>query len=209
MEQHLIKSLAVTFEMICGREIAKPVAALMIEVLDNYDPHHVDRALRRCLTECKGSLALADIVSRIPTARPSANEAWAMLPRSEADTVVWTDEMREAYGTALPIMDDRIAARMAFMEAYNRAMLSAPNPMVPPAWSVSFGSDVAQRAQKITEAVAMGRLPMTSQFLAMVEAPKKEKAKLLPARKPTDDEAVEIQSIVSDLLKSLRNEVEA
>jgi hypothetical protein len=209
MQKCLISKIAVTFEMITGRGISEPVADMMIAILDNYDPSHVNRALDRCLTECKGALALADIVARIPTARPSANEAWAMLPRSEADTVVWTDEMREAYGLALPIMDDRIAARMAFMEAYNRAMLSVPNPMVPPSWSVSFGSDVAQRAQKITEAVAMGRLPMTSQFLAMVEAPKKEEAKLLPERKPTDDEAVEIQSIVSDLLKSLRDEVEA
>jgi hypothetical protein len=56
--------------------------------------------------------------------RPDENEAWAvaLTSQDEAETVVWTQEMAEAFNLARPLLTagDEIAARMAFKDAYKR-----------------------------------------------------------------------------------------
>lgn len=49
-----------------------------------------------------------------------------MLPRNEADTAVWTQEMADAWRVALPLIrsGEIVAARMAFKEAYWRECLA-------------------------------------------------------------------------------------
>jgi hypothetical protein len=95
-----------------------------------------------------------------PDGRLSADEAWAMIPRDEASSVVMTDEMAEAFGIAKPLLDarDQIAARMAFKSAYERIVEAHRVAGIAPKWFPSLGHDKAGRDMVISEAVRMGRL---------------------------------------------------
>lgn len=94
--------------------------------------------------------------------RPEPEEAWAMVARSindEGMTLVWTAEMSHAYGVARHLSNDRIAARMAFKEAYTNAVAEARRQGVAASWSVSLGHDIAGREGPLLDAVKRGRLP--------------------------------------------------
>jgi hypothetical protein len=100
---------------------------------------------------------IRDRVAPVTDSRPGAEEAWAMLPRSEDETAVWTIEMRDAYGVARGLMaDDHIAARMAFREAYDRLVRESRARGVAARWEVSQGIDPNQRVRAIQEAVRRG-----------------------------------------------------
>ena len=105
-------------------------------------------------------LSLADVISRLDDGRPGVDEAWAMMPRDESQSVVWTDEMAVAYGVARPLLDagEAIAARLAFRETYARVVTLARCERLPAQWRLSPGRDPASRAQAITDAVEKGRL---------------------------------------------------
>jgi len=85
------------------------------------------------------------------------------MPKSESETVVWTGEMGEAFGVAVPLMDrgDMVAARMAFKEKYLRLVSEARDSGKPVVWSATLGHDVTGRSGPITDAVEKGRLSLT------------------------------------------------
>ena len=95
--------------------------------------------------------------------RPGAEEAWAMCSNAddESETVVWSDEMSQAYSVAGPLMQagDHIGARMAFKEAYLRLVDGARRERKPIAWSVSLGHDVNKRHAALVTAETRGLLP--------------------------------------------------
>lgn len=110
----------------------------------------------------------ADVIAQIEGAaeqdgRPGAEEAWAMSlrARDEAETVVWTREMAEAWGVAKSVFDlgDEVGARMAFKDAYGRLVDVARRQRQPAAWLISEGHDAARRADAIATAVQARRLP--------------------------------------------------
>lgn len=91
---------------------------------------------------------------------PGPEEAWAMMPRDEAETVVWTAEMQEAFAIASPLLEagDRVAARMAFIESYRKAVEAATREGKRPRWSVSLGTNKSDHAAVLAEAIRKGRL---------------------------------------------------
>ncbi len=91
---------------------------------------------------------------------PGPEAAWAMMPKSEAETIVWTDEMREAFAAAAPLIEsgDQIAARMTFIETYRKSVNNMIVQKRSPRWSISIGTDPASRAQAIANAVEAGRI---------------------------------------------------
>ncbi len=102
-------------------------------------------------------------ICRVMDGRPSDEEAWAMsFPAcSEHETVVWTEEMREAFLKCKPILDicDNVGARMAFKALYNRLVEDARRDMRAPRWEISPGRDGQKRDLVIKRATDLGRLP--------------------------------------------------
>lgn len=135
--------------------------------LEAYPTPQVISSLRRCMRELKTFPALADIISRIDDTRPGAEEAWAMLPAGEENSVVWTEEMAQAHAIARPVMDDPIAARMAFREAYTRLVSEARSARRPARWNVSFGHDPSDRERAIRDAVSRRRLSVNEARAAL------------------------------------------
>lgn len=158
----LIQAIAVTAEL-CGRSFSPEAAAVFVADLDGYPEAQVAAALKRCRREVRGLLTLQDVVSRIDDGRPGPDEAWAMVPKDERGSVVWTDEMREAYRVASPLLaeGDAIAARMAFRETYGKLCTVARDRRLPPNWTPSLGHDVAGREIAVREAVEHGRIGFT------------------------------------------------
>lgn len=96
----------------------------------------------------------------ITTDIPGPDEAWAMVPKSEAETVVWTEEMREAYAMAAPLLEagDFVAARMAFIESYKRLIERLRASTSKPRWSISLGTDKAGRTAVLADSLVRGRI---------------------------------------------------
>lgn len=96
--------------------------------------------------------------------RPEANEAWAIAlrGRDERDTVVWTQEIAQAFGIAAPVLEkgDDTGARMAFKAAYERLVEKARADGRPVQWLASLGHDAAQREVVVADAVRIGRLQL-------------------------------------------------
>lgn len=107
----------------------------------------------------------ADIIAQIDgmvadDGRPGAEEAWSMASRAqdESETVVWTDEMAQAWQacSSVMFMGDEIGARMAFKEAYNRLVDAARAQRRPVNWSASLGHDSSKRHDALKVAESRG-----------------------------------------------------
>lgn len=155
----IIKALAVTARLM-GTALDEDAARIFAEDLSAYPAQQILGALKRCRREVKGRLTVADVVTRIDDGRPGAEEAWSMIPRDEYSSVVWTQEMSQAFGVAVKLLEsgDEVAARMAFKETYMKAVQRARDEAEPVKWSPSYGFDKGGRAGAIREAVERGRI---------------------------------------------------
>lgn len=156
----LIKAVAVTAEL-CGRTFSEAAAEVFVNDLAQYPEHQVIGALSRCRREVRGLLTVQDVVSRLEDGRPGADEAWAQMPFDEDATIVWTEEMCQAWGVAQPLLyaGDKVAARMAFKDAYAKLVSQAREQGRPPKWSASLGQDPRGRETALRDAEERGLLP--------------------------------------------------
>lgn len=155
----LLESLKATYSIL-GQDITDLGLELLAQDLDSYPVGQVQLALGRCRKELK-KITLSEIVSRLPGQHPGAEEAWAICGPSQCNesiTLVWTDEMRQAWGLAHALADDPVGARMAFKEHYHRLVGEANALGEKPKWSVSLGDDKAGREVAILEGVKQGKL---------------------------------------------------
>lgn len=110
----------------------------------------------------------ADVLAQIEgiakdDGRPGPEEAWAIASAAsnEAATVVWTQEIAQAWSVSRPVADagDDVGARMAFKEAYTRLVNHARDVRAPVTWQPSYGHDPELRAISVSRAITDGRLP--------------------------------------------------
>lgn len=159
----LLSAIQTTAEVI-GEPLSREALVMMVADLDDYDDHQVIAALRLVRRECRGRLTLADIIARIDDGRPGPEEAWSMVQVGEQDTLVWTDEVRTAYGAASPLLadGDAVAARMAFLEVYRREVRTARAESRPVRWTASLGHDAAGRERAVADGVERGLIEWES-----------------------------------------------
>lgn len=171
----LIQAIAATAEL-CGKVYTPAAAALLASDLDSFDERAVLSALTRCRKELDGKpFNVAAVIARIDDGRPGPQEAWAMMPVQESMSVVWTDEMRDAWAASMPLLDGRgnVAARMAFLEKYTSCITVARDQRLPPRWTPSLGLDPHGREQALRTAVEKRRLSVehARTLLPHLEAP--------------------------------------
>lgn len=148
-----------TYAMI-GQEISDLQLAMTVEKLSSYPEEAIRKALSRAQDECK-RITYTDILDRIPGGHPGPEEAWATIAKAmknETLSLIWTDEMREAYGVANGVSDDPVQARMAFKETYSKAVAEARATRKPLNWTLSKGTDKAMLELVLTEGVKAGKL---------------------------------------------------
>jgi hypothetical protein len=158
-DRALINAIVLTTE-VCGKALSPAAAEMLAADLSDFSETVILAALTRCRMELHGQLKVSDILARIDDGRPDADEAWAMMPKNELASVVWTDEMVQAWGIALPLLvsGDVASARKEFCAIYAKAVLEARIRREPAHWVPSLGSDVAGREGVLLEAVRKRRL---------------------------------------------------
>lgn len=157
----VIEAIAVTAEL-CGRTFSAAAASVFASDLDGFSEQSTLAALTRCRKEVRGLLTIQDVISRIDDGRPGIEQAWAMIPQDEAGSVVWSDEMAQAWGIIAPLLadGDRIGARMAFKEIYAKLVSAARDKRIAPKWVTSFGHDRLGRQSALIEAVKHNRMQL-------------------------------------------------
>lgn len=160
---NLAKAVAVTSEL-TGTNLSEVAIRVMLDDLSKFPEEQVLGALVRCRKELKGRLTIADIIMRLEDGRPGPEEAWSMVPRSEYQSVVWTEEMAQSMPGVHSLLDsgDEVAARMAFKERYSKLVQQARDAGRQVSWSPSLGYDISGRTAVIEEAVRLKRLPLSS-----------------------------------------------
>jgi hypothetical protein len=170
--RELIQAIAATAEL-CGAKLSEAAALMLVRDLSEYPEHQVLEALTRVRKSSK-RFSLGAIIEEIDRndGRPGADEAWAMLPRDENQTVVWTVEMQRAWGIAQPLLEDgdKFGARRAFVEAYEREVEQARDMGTYPRWEVSLGQDPNGREAVVRSAIEKGYLPF-SQLTTLLPVP--------------------------------------
>lgn len=159
----LLEQIAATAELM-GSEISPGAAMMMAQDLAQYRPEIVAQALAGVRREPRVRFSLGSVIEQIervqPDGRPGAEEAWAMIPRDEATSVVMTQEMAKAWGIVKPLLDggDQVGARMAFREIYIRLVDDSKRSGIRPKWFPSLGDDKSGRDPVLAEAVRLGRI---------------------------------------------------
>lgn len=153
-----------------GREASKEAMRIAWAALGQFSMGQVRAAYTSHLVRSKYMPTPAEIIAAIhdntpAMCRPGADEAWAMMPRDETDSVVWTQEMAQAWSVASALVNpfvvekpDWVAARMAFKDAYNRAVEIARAQGRPAEWKVCRGTRTDNLEDVLTEALRLGRL---------------------------------------------------
>lgn len=172
-ERALVESIVLTSE-VCGNALSHAAAEMLAGDISDFGSEAILTALARCRMELHGPLKASDIIVRINDSRPGVDEAWAMTPKNELTSVVWTEEMARAWGLAAPLLEanDLNGARQAFCKGYTEAVLQARIRREPVRWTPSLGSDPAGRKDVLLDAVRKGRLSaeQAEQLLPRVEA---------------------------------------
>lgn len=162
-----------------GRTMSDAAYAMLAVDLQAFTPRQICGALSRCRKELKAFPSVAEIIARIDDTRPGVEEAWSIIPKDEYSSIVWTDEMAEAFGPARELLaqGDPIAARMAFKECYPRLVADARARGKRANWWLSAGHASSGRDSAVQEAVQKGRITQ-QQAVAMIghdPAPRREK----------------------------------
>jgi hypothetical protein len=160
-QSELLKRLAVTAEVM-GAEMTEEAAKFIAHKLASIPDKLIDAALNLCAEEMTGRLTLSAILDRINWGHPGVEHAWAhCLPAiDERKSIVWTEEMSEAFGAARPLLQagDRVAARMAFKEVYIELLRTAKHERRKAIWTPSLGHNREEREAVLLEAYTAGRL---------------------------------------------------
>lgn len=118
---------------------------------------------------------LADIVAacmaQLDGSWMGADEAWALMPKSEGESAMLTNEIAEAMAAATPLLEagDRNAARMAFRASYERLVGKAKIEGRSPKFFPSFGADATGRVTMLASAVQKGQLTLDAATAALPE----------------------------------------
>jgi hypothetical protein len=170
MNSKLLVNLAATAEL-CGSPLREAAIELLAEDLAGEPEGAVYAALSSCRRNHRGRLTAEAIMSRLPNGHLPADEAWAIAIQAmdENETVIWTQQIAEAWGCAQLIMrdGDEVGARMAFRAAYERRITAARADGLHPKWFPSLGHDPEKRAAALAAAAERLRLPHLAEQAAI------------------------------------------
>lgn len=150
--------------------------AFWFKALAQFSPATIGQAFNAYSTERPDFPPVPNSIAarcRLLDGRPDENEAWAMAlsSKDERETVVWTEEMAEAFllCKAPLATGDEIGARMAFKDAYARLVREARAAHRPAVWSVSAGWDQERRQLVLARAAQAGLLEAPPAHLKIVD----------------------------------------
>ena len=155
-----------------GKAISSSAAEVWMAALSDLQIEVVEAAMMRHMRDPERGQFMpkpADIIAQVrgvssDDSRPTADEAFSMLPKSEMETAVWTPEMAQAWyaGAADLYETDRVGSRMAFRASYERLVERARRDGCPVSWTVTLGHDPRGREEPVRKAIEQGLLPASA-----------------------------------------------
>jgi hypothetical protein len=199
----ILVALAATAEL-SGRQLSESAVKVFADDLSRFNERDVLTAISRCRIELRAFPTIADIIARIPDGHPGVEEAWALVPKSESDSVVWTDEMSQAFHAARSLLaSDPVAARMTFKEVYTKRLLEARAVGSKPRWRTSFGSDRPHRESVIRDAVEKKLLPES--YLEDLPALPHQKPKLMLVDNSEEPSTLDVSETMKSIIARLHS----
>jgi len=165
----IVKQLQQAFT-VYGKPLDVDAIDMWLAVLGDYSANQISYGIKQHLRDPKEGRfppKPANIVGAIEGAQRnlwiSGDEAWAEAQPAidENNTLVWTNEAKLAwFSAAYPLMSagDKVAARRAFLDAYEREIDNAIAEGLPPKHEVSKGHDHDGRRPAIEAARERGLL---------------------------------------------------
>lgn len=187
----LVEELGATMEL-SGQQIRPAALKLLAEDLEHIDKPMLRLALARIRAEHRGPILTGTVLQYVDHAMgrmlPAEAYALALGSADQHATVVWTDEIAQAWAVAAPLLaaNDKFGARQAFLESYGRITGEARALRRRPVVQVSLGHDPEGRTRAVQEAMAAGRLPggldgLTDDLREQLQLPAPRAALALPA----------------------------
>lgn len=194
------QALVSSFFEVLGKDApSTPSLRLWWSMLRQYDFELIENSFTENLSRNKFAPTPSDILEilKCNDGRPTAEEAWAIASKAqcESETIVWTDEIAYALNAGagdLLADGDKVAARMAFRDSYNRELQKARDDGKPVHCWVSLGHCTAGREAAIDAAIAKGLLGNES------------KQRLLPNNTKPTKEALALVGTIAEPDKELR-----
>lgn len=191
-----------------GDRINADAAKFLHDRLSEYPEQKVIDALNRCLAELKFFPSFSEIIDRIDDGRPQVEEAWALCPKNDSSAAYINEEIMEAWGVANSIINDtgdKVAARMAFKEIYERTVSENRSKGIKPKWwltrAYGLGSEIANEAA-LRVAVEKNRLPESSAIALLPSyTPSKNNLPQIELKESLSENSARIKNIVSTIFK--------
>lgn len=144
-----------------GRNITADTVGIFWSILECYELADIKTAIHMHLRDGESGKFFpmpAHLIAHLQShdGRPSADEAWAEVPKSEAEMAYWTAETSAAFWPVLPLLEvgDVTAARMAFRAGYDRLVNEARQRNIPVSRCLSEGTDKNQTWKTMQSAVS-------------------------------------------------------
>lgn len=157
-----------------GHDLTLDAARLIAQDLAAYQPAQIEQALTK-LRRKGGRFGTAAIMEHIQAldGRPSADAAWAEMPKDESDTAIISREMCAAWAVAAELWagGDRVGAQIAYKREYSAAVDRARDIGDGPGWFASLGHDKARRSDAIAKAVDLGRIELKAAVRLLLDDP--------------------------------------
>lgn len=149
---------------------------MWIEQLSVFPTGSVMRAGKNHMRTSRFAPQLAEIVSACQAQAGGgwlgADEAWALMPKSEAESAMMTNELSQAMAAASPLLEEgeQNAARMAFRSTYTRLVEQAKIEGRAPRYFLSQGTDAAGRVNVLAAAVRAKQIGLDAALVLLPTA---------------------------------------
>jgi len=167
------------YEIAANKSVpSERAVSFVFELMIDYPIESVIAAIKQHCKTNKFAPSPSDIISLLETGnkRPTADEAWGIVPKSHHESAVWTDEMATAWIPASPLYEDgdKIGARMTFRAVYERECNQAALQNKQIHWWLSRGDDKAHLKTIVERAKIDGKLTrhQAESILLGLESPK-------------------------------------
>jgi hypothetical protein len=145
-----------------GKQLSNAAMKMSFKLLSGYPFEHVAAAIYKHIETSDRAPQPSDIIKLLNAGNEhlSADEAWLIVPKSERDSAVWTDEMAEAWKECsdLYYSGDIFNATRGFKSAYQRICDRNKLTNRPIAWRLTRGTDNALLKTVVEDALRLGRL---------------------------------------------------
>lgn len=175
MKQEIARAIALLTTEYDLQPFSDDRIEMWMQALAEFPAGSVLRSATSYIKSSKFKPQLADIVEgcrgQIDGQWLGADEAWALMPKSESDSAMLTDEIAQAMAAASSLLEtgDKVAARMAFKDAYTRLVEKAKLENRAPRYFPSFGADPLGRVTMLGNAVQKGQISLENATAVLPE----------------------------------------